>query len=139
MHANTALAAGTVLADIGASRRQAEPSRYTIQRGQADHLDLRPADLRFINHGCSPNVHFDVERMVLVALRDLDVGDELRCFYPATEWSMAEAFDCACGAPDCLGRIGGAVAMPAAQLRRYCLSPFVAAQLQARGTLESAG
>jgi hypothetical protein len=39
------------------------------------------------------------------APRAREPGDELRCFYPSTEWAMAEGFDCKCGAPECLGFI----------------------------------
>jgi len=48
--------------------------------------------------------------MTVVAARDLAADDELTFFYPSTEWSMAEPFDCWCGAERVrrgLGVLGG--------------------------------
>ena len=65
------------------------------------------AFLSFVNHGCEPNVAFDVERSALIALSPIAPGDELTFFYPSTEWAMASPFDCVCGSPRCLGRVAG--------------------------------
>ncbi|MEQ1692565.1 MAG: SET domain-containing protein-lysine N-methyltransferase [Gemmatimonas sp.] len=96
------------------------------------HLRPAPAFLECVNHSCAPNVAFDMAQLALVALTDLRAGDELVYFYPSTEWQMAQPFDCACGAPDCLGVIDGAARLSATALARYVLSPFVRAQIGAR-------
>ena len=67
--------------------------------------------------------------MVVRALRDIQPGDELRAFYPSTEWRMAERFECRCGEPECLGVIGGAAEAPRHALARHRLSPVVRQQL----------
>jgi hypothetical protein len=123
--------AGRVLATFGGSERVERASRYTVQADETSHLALRPEILRYVDHSCDPNVYFDVERMLLVSLRRIVPRDKLGFFYPATEWSMAEPFDCACGAPRCLGRIAGASALPREVLERYRLSAHVRALIGA--------
>ena len=66
-----------------------------------------------------------METGVLRALRDIEPGDELRYFYPSTEWSMAETFHCLCGSAECLGSITGAAGMPVQALLRHRLSPWI--------------
>jgi hypothetical protein len=86
---------------------------------------LEPECLRYVNHGCAPNVFFDVERMHLVALRAIPTHSELTFFYPATEWAMVAPFECACGATDCIRVVEGARALPQDLLRRYRLAPHI--------------
>ena len=65
------------------------PTRYTVQVGVFEHLQLEPEPLRYINHSCHPNVTFDVRQMMIRALRPIAPGDEIVYFYPSTEWDMA--------------------------------------------------
>jgi hypothetical protein len=46
--------------------------------------------------------------MKLLALKEIQPGDELMFFYPSSEWAMTQAFDCFCGTAKCLHRIQGA-------------------------------
>jgi hypothetical protein len=101
-------------------------NRYTIQVSESEHLLVDPEELRFINHSCDPNVIFDTERMVLRALRTIAPGDDLVYFYPATEWDMAEPFDCHCGTSACLKHIKGAKHLPREILDKYELAPHIA-------------
>ncbi|MFN7934475.1 MAG: SET domain-containing protein-lysine N-methyltransferase [Bryobacteraceae bacterium] len=105
---------------------QNEPSVHSIQAGPSIHAEPRPFLLRYINHSCHPNVLFDIEAMVLRALRDIHPGDELSFFYPSTEWEMVQPFQCECGTPQCLRWIAGASAIPANILERYELTGVVA-------------
>jgi len=57
---------------------------------------------RFMNHSCSPvslspGVDFEL------AVRDVEVGDELTCDYGAL--NLERPFECLCGEPDCRGSI----------------------------------
>jgi hypothetical protein len=122
-------ASGDSLIPILWGDRLPAPSRWTIQLGARQHAEPGPFELRFVNHSCAPNVIFDIEAGALRALRRVDPGDELRCFYPATEWDMAETFECRCGAAECLGSIAGAGRMDTDKLRGYELSGFVRTQL----------
>jgi hypothetical protein len=59
----------------------------------------------FINHSCEPNVGF-AGNVVLVAMRDIAVGEELTTDYALFD-DYDGAMDCACGRPGCRRRIGG--------------------------------
>jgi hypothetical protein len=118
-------AAGEVLARFQAASVQDRPSRMTVQVSEREHVELAPTFLSLVNHGCAPNVSFDVERRVLVALAPVAPRDELTFFYPSTEWVMAAPFDCVCGSPRCLGRIAGASQVPARALVGHTLAPHI--------------
>ncbi|KAI1636166.1 hypothetical protein F4809DRAFT_641725 [Biscogniauxia mediterranea] len=84
------------------------PTYATVQCGRDKHLNLN-SDLLYII--------FDTANLNIIAgPKGLRPGDELTFFYPSTEWSMAQPFDCLCGAPSCRGRIAGARDMAPAQL-----------------------
>ena len=63
------------------------------------------AVMLFLNHSCEPNVGF-AGNVVLVAMRDIDAGEEL-----TTDYAMFDdyegAMDCACGRPSCRRVIDG--------------------------------
>ncbi|MCG3134029.1 MAG: hypothetical protein HMLKMBBP_01301 [Planctomycetes bacterium] len=122
---------GAILSPFGARRTDPAPSRYTIQTAPGRHIHLDPQPLECINHGCDPNVAFDVERMRVVVVRAIRAGEEFRAFYPSTEWAMDEPFDCACGSPKCLRRITGARDLGAAAMSgRPFVAPHVSAPLR---------
>lgn len=58
------------------------------------------------NHGCDPNAGISGQ-IVLVALRDIAVGEEVCYDYATTDGSPYDEFDCRCGAASCRGRITG--------------------------------
>ena len=93
----------------------ARPSRYSVQVGIAEHVEL-PEDTpllvqlerhpwRFLNHSCAPNAA--LRGRELIALRPIAVRDELTFDYATTEWAMAEPFACRCGAIGCRGTVSG--------------------------------
>ncbi len=59
----------------------------------------------FINHSCEPNVGF-AGNIVLVAMRDIDAGEELTTDYALFDDHDAE-MECRCGTASCRGTIGG--------------------------------
>jgi uncharacterized protein len=67
--------------------------------------DEYEAVMLFLNHSCEPNVGFG-GNVVLVAMRDIDAGEEL-----TTDYAMFEDYegsmDCACGRPACRRVIDG--------------------------------
>ncbi|KAL3960364.1 hypothetical protein ACCO45_005481 [Purpureocillium lilacinum] len=102
-----------------------EPTYATVQTGRDTHLNLN-SDLLYINHSCEPSLIFDTGNMnVLVGPKGLAPGDELTFFYPSTEWSMAQPFDCLCGTPTCRGTISGARDMSAKQLEGIWLNGHI--------------
>ena len=69
----------------------------------------------------------------------LKAGDELSFFYPSTEWSMAQPFDCRCGEKECKGRISGAKDTPDEVLQKYWLNPHIEELLQERRSIKRSG
>lgn len=93
-------------------------SRYSVQIGRDLHIDLpNPQSAhelellcelhpwRFLNHGCEPNARI-VGRGIF-ARRAIVAGEQVTFDYDTTEWEMAEAFRCHCGAGSCRGEIRG--------------------------------
>ncbi len=89
-----------------------EPTRFTIQVGLAEHLEL-PAEVawadeldrypwRFLNHSCEPNTRVVRRDGVpfLLALEDVAAGTELDFDYESNELELHEPFDCRCGKCD---------------------------------------
>jgi len=60
----------------------------------------------FLNHSCDPNVGF-AGNIVLVAMRDIEAGEELTTDYALFDTSSDEMV-CRCGQPSCRGQITGA-------------------------------
>lgn len=125
LYATGPLREGQVLCVFSASAVLEQPTRFTLQVDEGRHILLSPEPLWYTNHSCDPNIFFDTGAMEVVCLRDIAPGEELRFFYPSTEWTMAEPFDCICGSPGCLGRIGGASSLTDEVLGRYRLTPYV--------------
>lgn len=63
-----------------------------------------PAD--WINHSCDPNAGLQGQ-ITLVALRDIDPGEEICFDYAMSDGSPYDEFDCHCGALECRGRVTG--------------------------------
>ena len=64
--------------------------------------------------------------------RDLKPGDALTFFYPSTEWSFDEAFDCRCDAEECLGNVRGASSLPKETLERYFVNGHISELVRGR-------
>jgi hypothetical protein len=120
---------GEELADFSAGVISAAPTYLTVQVGVGKHITLEPSFLQYINHGCDPNVFFDTTTMKLLALREIQPGEEFRFFYPSTEWKMAQSFSCSCGSPRCIGKIRGAFYLSPALSAEYRLTDFIRQQL----------
>ena len=67
--------------------------------------DEYEAVMLFLNHSCEPNVGFG-GNVVLVAMRDIDSGEELTTDYALFD-DYEGGMDCFCGRPACRGRIDG--------------------------------
>ena len=124
--------AGDVIQAFTAGSVHEAPTYLTVQRGEKEHITLRPSFLQYCNHSCRPNCFFDTDAMDFIAIAPVHAGDELTFFYPSSEWKMAQAFDCWCGAAGCLGKIEGACCLHDTLLAQYRLTGFIRKQLQAR-------
>ena len=114
-------------------KRYSKTATYlTVQTGEDKHITLQPEFLQYINHSCYPNVFFDTTAMQLVALKEIQPGDELMFFYPSTEWDMSQPFDCFCGTTQCLHRIQGAAYLSDEEAKGYRLTDFINEKFQTR-------
>ncbi|KAL7944643.1 hypothetical protein V8C42DRAFT_325436 [Trichoderma barbatum] len=112
-----------------------ETTYATVQMGKDKHLNLN-SDLLYINHSCEPSLHFDMRNMKIVAgPKGLQPGDELTFFYPSTEWSMAQPFNCFCGKPTCKKVITGAKDMPSKLLDGLWLNDHIHELLEEQALL----
>lgn len=130
LHAAAFFDAGDTICEFAAEKTLPEATYLTVQTGVEKHITLWPDFLQFVNHSCDPNVFFDTSRMLLTALKKIEPGDEFTFFYPSTEWSMAQPFDCFCGSAQCLHHIQGAAYLTKEQASRYRLTDFILEQLQ---------
>lgn len=60
----------------------------------------------YINHSCNPNVGFSGQ-MVIVAMRDIEVGEEVCFDYAMCDSTAFDEFPCGCGAPNCRQQVTG--------------------------------
>lgn len=91
-----------------------------------------PGDM--INHSCEPSCGL-LGGIVVVAMRDLDVGDELTFDYAMSDGTDYDEFECHCGSQDCRGVVTGHDwRLPELQ-KRYdgYFSPYLAARIAALG------
>jgi hypothetical protein len=82
-------------------RMMAQPSKYSIQQGESEHLSPDGALWGSVNHACVPNCTIDFETWELVSRSPIRVGEEITFNYNTTEWEFSSAFDCTCGSPEC--------------------------------------
>ena len=81
--------------------------RYAYPLGEEVYAfwDRDPAEWAPQNHSCDPNTGFS--GLDVVALRDINTGEELTIDYVTFCDQHMPPFDCQCGSPKCRGRITG--------------------------------
>ena len=107
-----------------------EPTRFTLQVDGSLHLDLGEEVPAKMNHSCEPNAvvrYTDIRELAILALRDIDPGEEVRINYCASEEKMAEPFQCNCGSDGCYGMVGGFAYLDTPRKKELggLLSPFL--------------
>jgi hypothetical protein len=60
---------------------------------------------RYVNHHCDPNCYIDKNRELMIARKDIHIGDEITFDYSINESAIAAPFECKCGAMNCKGSI----------------------------------
>lgn len=125
LHITKPFKANEKIISFGAGTIQDFPTYLTVQIALKKHITLQPEYLQYINHSCNPNVFFDTETFELIALKNLEIGDELTFFYPSTEWQMTQSFNCFCASANCLQRINGAAFISKEILSTYRLTSFI--------------
>lgn len=83
-----------------------------------------PAD--YVNHSCDPNAGLSGQ-IVLVAMRDIPAGEEIRFDYAMSDVTDYDEFQCQCGAPNCRSVIRGSDWMRPELQERYrgYFSPYI--------------
>jgi len=112
------IAAGDVVIELS-GRWVVAPSKYTIQLGEGQHLEPEDHQWALINHSCRPNLRVDCERKIMLATRDIALGETLSFNYLSTEWDLAAPFPCLCRAEHCFVTISGARYLTAQQRREH--------------------
>jgi hypothetical protein len=89
-----------------------------------------PGDM--INHSCDPNCGL-LGQLLVVALRDIEVGEELTFDYAMSDGADYDEFECHCGAATCRGKVTGHDWARAELQARYAghFSPYLAARIAA--------
>ena len=78
---------------------QVEEGLYLASIGEREPPD-------YINHSCDPNAGLDGQ-IAIVAMRDIEPGEEVTIDYAMCDGSPYDEFDCACGTALCRGRVTG--------------------------------
>jgi len=93
-------------------------------------LTMEPSDC--FNHSCSPNVGLSGQ-IGLIAMRDIEAGEEICLDYAMCDSTPYDEFDCQCGSPDCRGRVTGDDWKRAELWERYdgYFSPYLARRIAA--------
>jgi len=89
----------TVSADRQARSIQVEENLYLVSGEERE-----PGDM--LNHSCEPNCGLDGSQM-LVAMRDIEPGEELTFDYAMCDASDYDEFACLCGTRSCRGVVTG--------------------------------
>jgi len=137
LQASTWHAEDSLLHTFSARERLTQPTYLTVQIDHYQHIHLAPVFLQYINHSCEPNVYFDVSKHEVRCLRDIEAGEEITFFYPSTEWSMDQAFECTCNKPSCLGIINGATHLDKSVIKNYKLADHIMEKLSEQPLIAS--
>ncbi len=130
LHSNKPFKLGESIAPFSAASILEEPTYLTVQTDIHKHITLEPDYLQYVNHSCNPNVFFNTTTFQFLALKNIEVDEELTFFYPSTEWDMAQAFQCNCGHDNCLHTIQGAKYISTDVLKNYQLTDFINKMLE---------
>jgi len=81
-----------------------EKSFNSLQIGPNQYLDTEQPGM-FVNHSCEPNAGIRAD-IYLVALRDIQPGEEITFDYSTSMSEKLETMACQCGCPSCRRIIG---------------------------------
>lgn len=91
--------------DLSTHCFQIDHDRYLLPHGSIDDL---------INHSCSPNagIRLTAKGYHLIALRDIEIGEELTYDYSTYISNPRDRMRCACGSAACRGEVGPFYELP---------------------------
>jgi len=130
LHATIQFLPHDIINQIKIKEYVTKPNYLSVQINDEQHIMLAPEFLQYINHSCDPNVFFDTANKVVVCLKKIEIGEPITFFYPSTEWSMSQSFDCFCSSEKCLQKIQGSAYLSPDILRKYKLSEHIQAKVE---------
>jgi hypothetical protein len=85
-----------------------EDNRMTTSKltNKAEGRPFSLTDADYVNHSCEPNAGLQ-GAATLVAMRDIEPGEEITYDYAMTDTSAYDQFTCRCGANNCRSGITG--------------------------------
>lgn len=109
--------------DVARLALQVDENLYLVSNQEG------PAD--WINHSCEPNAGLRGQ-VVLVALRDIEAGEEICYDYAMSDGSAYDLIECHCGTPSCRRRITGRDWRLRSLQQRYrgYFSPYLQARIE---------
>jgi len=112
------------------------PTMNTVELDEDKHINCTQGTCEITCHNCSPNSSFQLEDdfLVLVALKDIEKGEQITFNYCTTEWNMSSPFKCLCGNENCFGYIAGFYNLP--KNRRAELIPMLLPAIKKRALRE---
>lgn len=128
------LAFGGPVIDFAETKRRGPWECMPLQFGPNQYFDTQPPGI-FVNHSCQPNagIRNDAD---LVALRDIQPGEEIRFDYSTTMEEHSFTMNCLCGEPNCRKVIADFSALPPAvqedYIARRIVMSFIVQKLRAR-------
>ncbi|KAJ7485677.1 hypothetical protein FB451DRAFT_1027106 [Mycena latifolia] len=139
LRARRFFAQGEILAVLTTCAPQNNRTYSSVQcgKGSEDNMEFN-SDVVYANHSCEPNTVVDLSsanpmEWNIRALTNIETGSAVTWFYPSTEWEMVQAFQCQCGAKNCLGRIQGAKFLTRDEVAaRGLVSPWIEELLSER-------
>jgi hypothetical protein len=100
------------------SESMSHPNSFNLlQVGSRTYMEVAPPTL-YINHSCEPNSGVRGNTTV-IALRDLEPGEEIRFDYSTTMSEDLETMPCRCGADSCRGLVQDFRHLPPELKRHY--------------------
>ena len=130
LHATLEFLPGDIIRKIEITDYVDKPHYLSVQIEDNKHIMLKPEFLQYINHSCEPNVFFDTTNMDVVCLKKIKIGEAMTFFYPSTEWSMTQSFDCMCNTDKCIGKIEGAAYLSTDIITKYQFNEHIKLKLQ---------
>jgi hypothetical protein len=126
------LAFGGARIDFAETKRRGAAECMAIQVGPNEYIDTLAPGV-FVNHSCAPNTGIRNDRD-LVALRDIQPGEEIRYDYSTTMDEKSFTMRCRCGAPGCRQVVTDFSELPVAvqeyYVRRGLVMSFIVRRLR---------
>ena len=112
------------------SRKEVKNHNAALQLDEDVFLESDGTVDESLNHSCNPNCYVNFKELSLVALQDIQSGQELTFDYNTSEYDLVEqgcSFGCFCGTPDCIGEVKGFKYLSVYHKRKIepFLSPFL--------------